>query len=322
MFKVKHFNLRTLGNSFLKTNARTFKAYNSNKDFYSILGISSNADSKEIKAAYYKLAKLHHPDMNMGKSSELFKDINLAYEVLSDPEQKKQYDMSRRFSFYKGGSTSSNRSETNYNSYKTDYNDYYYKGQANYNWREDPFFRNFNDWYNKARQSSYSSNFSEGKPKYKTQFEEKYYQRNKDYFSSFKQGRNEEREHKKSTSQSEFAKKHFEKNKKYYETFKKSSASDERYQYPGGDRYPNEQRGFNENSPAGFFVMMFGCFMGVMLISLLFRPRRENHSVQRYKEEDRRKVDIPPFPNANFSMGTRDEHGLSDDPYARSNKYT
>ena len=64
------------------------------KDYYQILGVSKNATEKEIKQAYRRLARKHHPDVNPGdKSAEArFKEINAAYEVLSDPEKRKKYD--------------------------------------------------------------------------------------------------------------------------------------------------------------------------------------------------------------------------------------
>jgi molecular chaperone DnaJ len=64
------------------------------KDYYQILGVSKNASEKEIKQAYRRLARKHHPDLNPGdKSAEArFKEINAAYEVLSNPEKRKKYD--------------------------------------------------------------------------------------------------------------------------------------------------------------------------------------------------------------------------------------
>jgi molecular chaperone DnaJ len=65
-----------------------------NKDYYQILGVGRNASEKEIKQAYRRLARKHHPDLNPGdKSAEArFKEINAAYEVLSNPEKRKKYD--------------------------------------------------------------------------------------------------------------------------------------------------------------------------------------------------------------------------------------
>jgi curved DNA-binding protein len=63
-------------------------------DYYKVLGIPSSASAKEIKAAYRKLARKYHPDLNPNDSNaELqFKQVNEAHEVLSDPEKRKKYD--------------------------------------------------------------------------------------------------------------------------------------------------------------------------------------------------------------------------------------
>ena len=67
---------------------------NNSRDFYSILGVTRSADSKEIKSAYRKLAKKYHPDANPGKdTTNEFQEVNRAYEVLSDDEKRKRYDM-------------------------------------------------------------------------------------------------------------------------------------------------------------------------------------------------------------------------------------
>jgi molecular chaperone DnaJ len=64
------------------------------KDYYAILGVGRSAPEKEIKQAYRRLARKYHPDVNPGdKAAEAkFKEINEAYEVLSDPEKRKKYD--------------------------------------------------------------------------------------------------------------------------------------------------------------------------------------------------------------------------------------
>ena len=64
------------------------------RDYYDVLGVGRNADAKEIKRAYRKLAKKYHPDMNPGdkNAEQKFKEITEAYNILSDDEKKKLYD--------------------------------------------------------------------------------------------------------------------------------------------------------------------------------------------------------------------------------------
>jgi molecular chaperone DnaJ len=84
------------------------------RDLYSVLGLSRGASADEIKRAYRKLARKYHPDRNQGdkESEERFKEVQEAYDTLSEPEKRKQYDAGGMFSgfgprgFSGGGFTS------------------------------------------------------------------------------------------------------------------------------------------------------------------------------------------------------------------------
>ena len=64
------------------------------RDYYEVLGIGKNATDAEIKSAYRKLAKKYHPDLNPGnkEAEEMFKEVNEANDVLSDPQKRQRYD--------------------------------------------------------------------------------------------------------------------------------------------------------------------------------------------------------------------------------------
>jgi DnaJ-class molecular chaperone len=69
-------------------------AASTRRDYYAVLGVPRTASEKDIKTAYRKLARKHHPDVNPGdkKAESLFKEIGEAYSVLSDAEKRKKYD--------------------------------------------------------------------------------------------------------------------------------------------------------------------------------------------------------------------------------------
>ena len=64
------------------------------RDYYKTLGVPKTASAKEIKQAFRRLARKHHPDVNPGDraAETTFKELNEAYEVLGDPESRKKYD--------------------------------------------------------------------------------------------------------------------------------------------------------------------------------------------------------------------------------------
>ena len=96
------------------------------KDYYKVLGVSKSASAEDIKKAFRKLARRYHPDVNPGdkKSEEKFKEINEAYEVLSDADKRRKYDTlgpnwQEQFGYPSGASgrsTNFRGSSMNYNS--------------------------------------------------------------------------------------------------------------------------------------------------------------------------------------------------------------
>lgn len=187
------------------------------KDYYKILGVESKASDKEIKDQYYKLAKKHHPDLNKGVSSDFFKEITAAYEILGDSEKRKKYDQMRSYSSGGFWNTSNNSGQQQQQSQYGNYGSRFYSQQTNYNsgfgqnrsskmWQftytdpktgqkktfnfTDDAFKNFDDFISKMR-SEMKTDFTKSEA-YRQQeeksrrdfFGNNYYNQNKDYFKS------------------------------------------------------------------------------------------------------------------------------------------
>ena len=163
----------------LISNKRMHLDFDPSKDYYKILGVDNKASEKQIKEQYYKLAKKHHPDLNKGVSTDIFKEMTAAYEILSDIEKRRQYDQLKNFStggFWNTNNQNSqqtnsnrqtnqqssnfNQSNQNYhntNNYKKDFKTWQYTyidpktGQKKtFNFNDDAF-KNFDEFLAKMR---------------------------------------------------------------------------------------------------------------------------------------------------------------------------
>ena len=119
------------------------------KDYYKILNISDNSTQEEIKSAYRRLARKWHPDVagNSNEAINKFKDMNEAYETLSDTVRKSNYDKARKFYSYSSETTAqttktsqtTTKSETK-NDFKNTKQTYHTKDGFKFSW-EDFFFK-------------------------------------------------------------------------------------------------------------------------------------------------------------------------------------
>ena len=129
-------------------------AENKAQDYYSILGIPTHADQKQIRNAYRKLAKIHHPDKHKGndkaKHEAIFREVAQAYEVLSDPMKRQDYDRLLHSDPYKASSSSSE--QTNYQRSQ----DYYaYQQSFHFNDLFEDLFDQMNRMHNDRSYSYY-----------------------------------------------------------------------------------------------------------------------------------------------------------------------
>jgi DnaJ-class molecular chaperone len=82
-------------------------------DYYKVLNVGKQSSAKEIKQAWRKLSMIHHPDRNKGVDNDEYKKINAAYEVLSDPKKKNDYDMEQSLPSFLKNSNFSNMNQGN-----------------------------------------------------------------------------------------------------------------------------------------------------------------------------------------------------------------
>ena len=115
-------------------------------DPYSVLGVSSTATQDEIKSAYRKLAKQYHPDLHPGDDvcAAKMNEVNAAYDKISDPEKRAQYDASQSSPFGAYGSSFYGNGGAPYGSYENPY------GSQN---GQDPF----SQWFYSQQQEGESS---------------------------------------------------------------------------------------------------------------------------------------------------------------------
>lgn len=186
-------------NLLIKTQLRTLMDFDPKKDYYKILGLTADASEKEIKTAYYKMAKKYHPDLNGGKQSNEFKEMSNAYDILSDVNKKKDYDALRRSEsgpnpFYANARQRPSNTTGGFNGYSNNseyYNDnfeekirekfrragfnnekfskFQYKDPKTGEWKSygsaqgNPFFKDFEDLFKKAsqQQAKYGNSYSQ-----------------------------------------------------------------------------------------------------------------------------------------------------------------
>ncbi len=241
------------------------------KDYYKILGVDSRSTEKQIKEQYYKLAKKHHPDLNNGVSSDYFKEMTAAYEILSDQEKKQKYDQLRNYS--NGGfwnTTNNSQQNTSNNSYgKTNYSNFNSQNYYNTSGNKDKYYKMWQFTYVDPKTGQKKTfNFNEDAFKNFDEFISKMRSEMKTDFSkseSFKQ--QEERSRK-----DFFGNNYYEKNKFYYENKKpKDSFQHDDFQ---GKNF-NEQFDFQYKFFKRLNLMMIcgSLFLFFGFLSLIRRPR-------------------------------------------------
>lgn len=126
---------------------------NMNKNYYEILGISENASASEIKSAFRKLARKYHPDIagNTEDVVKKFKEINEAYELLSNEKEREEYDTVRRFYNYSSTDTKNNTQQNTNNTTKPNFESKQPNNNKKENTKKSGFSFNWEEFISKYR---------------------------------------------------------------------------------------------------------------------------------------------------------------------------
>lgn len=160
-------NNKEIQNLFRVSKKNYHKDIDYTKDYYKVLGVSKSSTDKDIKLAYLKLVKQHHPDANGGKSTEKFKEITSAYDVLGDKSKRSAYDSgSSPFSSpFSSNSSSSNPfssafKQGNFNAQYQDPSNFssHYRSNSNF---DKNFYSNFNNIKNNFKDTSFYKEYTQ-----------------------------------------------------------------------------------------------------------------------------------------------------------------
>lgn len=131
------------------------------RDYYDVLGIDRNADEKTIKKAYRKLAKKYHPDTNAGNpdAADKFKEVNEAYDILSDPKKKKMYDQFGHAAFEAGADPGADAGAGGFGGFQSGGNGSYQEFHFNGENMDDIFGDIFGNMFHGSHGGSFHSGF-------------------------------------------------------------------------------------------------------------------------------------------------------------------